>query len=638
MLDAMRQAATGWVSKVLLGLLALSFVAWGITGRQAGNTGGQVAQVGDVPISTQSFSRELERQIDGFRQQLQRGISLEQANALGIPERTLDTLIAQAALDDQALDYNLGVSDQGISDAIAKDPSFQVGGRFDRDVFRDALSRRSLTERQYINDLRSQIIRNQLATAIIGEVDPPQLLTETLYKYRAEIRDISYIRIDNTLIDPIGDPDQDVLKSFFEQNKDRYQAPEYRKLGYIALTPDVITDPANITDEQVSENYERRKARDFTSIARRQFHQIRYPSKEEAQAAAGMIADGKSFDDLLAAKNMTLAAADIGLKSKPEIIDADVAEAVFSAKLNDVVPVIEAGLGPAIVRVGKIEPETVTPLSEVADKIRGALAAREAVRRVTELYDEIENERGAGSTLPEAAQTLKLDYTVVDAIAADGSRPAGSPADEFPGQRDVARDAFLSDVEVENNPVRIGNNSYVFYEVLGIEPARPLTLEEAKDDVVADWKREETSTRVGDRATSLFERLKNGESLEDIGVEIGVLVKLRDNLRRNAAPDGLGRNAVAQAFAGPAGHTANAEADIAPDRILIRVDKVSVPDFAADSADAKAVDAQLQRSLQLDLLRAYETKLLASRPASVNQLAFDQITGRVENQGGGQYP
>ena len=631
MLDAMRQAASGWVAKVLLGLLALSFVAWGVSGRSVGYGTSQVAQVGEIPVTIQSFNRELEQQMQALSRQLQRGISVEQANALGIPESVLQQLVAQAALDDQARDYNLGVPDARVLQAITDDPSFQVDGQFNREIFQRALQNQRLREVEYVNILRSQIIRGQLATAITGEVAPPELLTKALYKYRTETRDISYLRIDTSAIDPIGEPEPDVLETYFEQNKGRFQAPEYRKLGYLELSPAVLKDPAKVTEAEIREDYESRVARDFTKPERRQFYQIRYPSKPEAEAAARLLQDGKSFSDLLSARNMTLQAADIGLKAKPEIIDPDIADAVFAAPLNDVVSVLDASLGPAIIRVAKIESETVKPLSEMSDKIRDALAERIAVEQVVDIYDQIENERGTGSTLEEAAKTLGLAYKIVEAIDRNGSVPAGSDNPDILGQAAVVADAFLSDVNVENNPVRAGNNRYVFYEVLDLTEERQQTLDEARTEAIAGWKREETSARVGERARELFDRMKSGADLESLGLEIGVLVKLKDNVRRTGQVEGLGANAISQAFAGPMGHIANAEADQAPDRILLRVDEVNVPSFVAESEDAKAVVGQLDRSLRLDLLRAYEAKLLDSRPPVVNQLVFNEITRRTQN-------
>jgi len=631
MLDALRQAASGIVAKVLLALLALSFIAWGVTGRTGGFATSQIAQVGDVPVTIQSFNRELEIQMQTVSRQLQRGISIEQANSLGIPEGVLQKLVSQAALDDQARDYNLGVPDARVVQAITEDPSFQAGGNFSREIFQRALQNQRMTEAEYVKLLKSEIIRGQLATAITGEVTPPKLLVEALYKYRTETRDVSYITIDQSTIEPIGDPEQGVLETYFEQNKERFRAPEYRKLGYVELSPDAIMDSAAVTDDEIRKDYESRKARDFTTPERRQFYQIRYATKEEAEAAARSLQEGKSFDDLLAARNMTLQSADIGLKAKPEIIDPDIADAVFQAAEGAVVPVLEASLGPAIIRVGRIEAQKVTPLEDVSDKIRNALAERAAVDRIVDLYDEIENQRGTGASLKEAADSLGLAYKVIDAVGRDGEVPKGSEKVEILGHLEVVRDAFESDVGLENNPIRVGNNRYVFYEVLGVTDARSLTLEEARDDVIAAWKREETSARVGERARELFERIKSGEDLEAVGLEIGVLVKLQDGVRRNSRIEGLSANAIAQAFAGPNGHVANAEGVTPPDRILLRVDEVTVPEFNADSEDAKAVEAQLARTLRPDLLRAYEAKLIDSRPPQVNMEVFNQITRRVPN-------
>lgn len=629
MLDALRQAATGWVAKVLLALLALSFVAWGVSGRTGGFGTSQVAQVGEVPVSIQSFSRELDLQMRTISRQLQRGVSIEQANALGIPENVLQKLVAQAALDDQARDYNLGVPDDRVLQAITEDPSFQAGGNFNREIFQRALQNQGMTEADYVDLLKSEIIRGQLATAITGEVAPPKLLVEALYKYRTEMRDISYLLIDQTAIEPIGDPEQSILETYFDQNKDSFQAPEYRKLGYIELSPDAIKDTNAVTEAEIRKEYDSRKARDFTTPERRQFYQIRYTTKDDAEAAAQLLQDGRNFDDLLSGRSMTLESSDIGLKAKPEIIDQDIAEAVFAAAEGDVVPVIDASLGPAIVRVGRVEAQKVTPFEEVSGKIRETLAERAAFDRIVDLYDQIENERGTGASLEEAARTLDLNYKIIDAVDREGDVPKGSEKVEILGHLDVVGDAFESDIGLENNPIRVGNNRYVFYEVLDITDARNLSLEEARDDVVAAWKREETSARVGERARELFDRMKSGADLETVGLEIGVLVKLKDNVRRNSQIEGLSANAIAQAFAGPNGHIANAEGATPPDRILLRVDEVTVPEFSPESEDAKAVEAQLARTLRPDLLRAYEAELLDTRSPQINMDVFNQITRRV---------
>ena len=629
MLDSMRQAATGWVAKVLLGLLALSFVAWGVADRVPGYGSGEVAQVGNVKITGLEFSRALEDRLGVLRRQLQRGLSLEQANAMGIPESVLNELVARAALRDQALDYNLGVSDDRIAEAISNDPSFQVQGRFDRDNFRYILQQLRLTEGEYVEQVRTQIVTSQIATAISGDIAPPELMTKALYKFQTETRSISHIVVGASNIDPVNDPDDATISTYFEQNKARYQAPEYRKIGYIALTPDSVTDPAAVSDADIRADYERLKASDYTLPERRQFNQIRYQSKEEAEAAARLLTEGKNFEDLLAARNLTMAGTDIGLKTEPEIIDPDIAKAVFAAELNAIVPVIDAGLGPAIIRVGKIEPGKVTPFEEVESKIREKLAARASRDRIGTLYDEIENERGTGAKLEDVASSLGMTYEIIDGIARDGSVPPGAASPDIPGQAQVVADAYQSDIQVENNPVRIGNNRYIFYEVLDIAETRPLTEAEARSQIIDDWKREEISARVGAKATELYDRLKGGATLESLASELGTSVQKTENVRRSATPATLSRNAVDQAFAGQDGHIANAEGAVAPDRILLRVDNITVPAFLPETEDAQLIARQLENGLQIDLLQAYQTKLLASREPTVNQAVFNQITGRT---------
>ena len=119
MLDSMRQAAGGWTAKVLLGLLVASFAIWGISGQFFGYGTGTVATVGQSEVTAVSFDRALRQRMLALGQQLQRGVSLEQARALGIPEQVLAELVGQAALDDQARLFNLGISEDTLAKEIA---------------------------------------------------------------------------------------------------------------------------------------------------------------------------------------------------------------------------------------------------------------------------------------------------------------------------------------------------------------------------------------------------------------------------------------------------------------------------------------------------------------------------------------
>src|SRR5262245_6244441 len=56
MLDQLRQGAQGWVSKLLMAVLVLSFAIWGIGGFN-GYHADRLASVGDAEVTVQDFSR-----------------------------------------------------------------------------------------------------------------------------------------------------------------------------------------------------------------------------------------------------------------------------------------------------------------------------------------------------------------------------------------------------------------------------------------------------------------------------------------------------------------------------------------------------------------------------------------------------
>ena len=111
MLDSLRQATSGITAKIFLGLIVISFMVWGVSGQFVGYGLGTAASVGNAEVTTQEFSRALNVRLQELGRQLNRGVSMEQARALGVPDQVLAELVSEAALDNQAMRYNLGVSE-----------------------------------------------------------------------------------------------------------------------------------------------------------------------------------------------------------------------------------------------------------------------------------------------------------------------------------------------------------------------------------------------------------------------------------------------------------------------------------------------------------------------------------------------
>jgi len=618
MLNQLRQGAQGLTSKVLIALLVLSFAIWGVGGFE-GYGAGTLATVGDQEVTVQEFAN-LYDQAQRVAQQ-----SGQRANA----DQVLGQLLAAAAVDDEASRYGLGISGDRVAREIAKNTAFQnAGGTFDRERFDALLVNARIDRDDYIEDVKRDLVRSQISESIGAGVEVPQPMVEAIYRLRNEERTISYFVVDGQTIEAVGAPSEAGLQAYFEDSKARFRAPEYRQLALLTLDPAALADPEAVSEEELAAEYQRRKA-GFEQPERRRVEQVRFADAAAAEAALKKTEAGQSIAAI--AEEAGTEVTDLGLKTKAEFIDSAVADAAFAAEMNTPVAVSEGAIEPSLIQVTEIEPGTVTPLEDVEPRLRTEIATRTAREKLSDFYDQVEDERAGGATLEEAAEKLSLPHRVVDAVSEDAATPDGGRISDIPSLQQVLREAFLSDIGIENSPIRTEGDSWVFFEVTDITPARDRTLDEVRDEVVAAWTASETESRIAQRADALLQRLEAGENLDALAAEIGKPVLTVEQVKRGAPPAGLTANAINQAFAGPEGHAANADGE-GHNRIILRVDRVVVPGFFAEADDAKAIRSQLSTALENDILATFHQQLRENRKISVNNAVYQQVIGQLTGQ------
>jgi peptidyl-prolyl cis-trans isomerase D len=238
----------------------------------------------------------------------------------------------------------------------------------------------------------------------------------------------------------------------------------------------------------------------------------------------------------------------------------------------------------------------------------------------------MEDERGGGASVIEAAQKLGLTAVTVDAVDRSGRLPSGQPAPNIPRGLDVVSQSFNSDVGVDNDPIQF-NGGYVWYDVLAVTPSRDRNLDEVKDQVEAKWRDDQITSRLRAKATDMVQKLEQGGKLADEAAQAGLNVETASGFKRDASLPGLPAGAVAAAF-----RTAKDGAGQAPDPggnawIVFRVTDVSVPPVDLASDGIKKLKENLQRGLTDEQLGEYITKLESEIGTNVNQNAFAQVTG-----------
>ena len=624
MLDLLRKAAQGWVAKFLLVLLVASFGVWGISGSILNAGSDAVITAGDTVVTPNEYRLAYDRQMAAVGRQIGAQLTTEQANAFGIQNQVVSQLVAGAVLDEQSRQMNLGLSKDRLAALVASDPSFQdFNGRFDRGNFQRVLRSVGMSEEDYLKSRSQVAVRTQIIEAVSDGFKAPDTLLAALAQFQSETRDVDYLLLTKDVLGPITSADDAALKTYFEANKARYGAPEYRKITYVKLQSEDITDPSSITEEAVREDYDSHQAK-YKIDATRTVDQLVFADKAAADAAAAKLAAGTTFDELAAEQGKSVADIHLGEFSQASAPDKAIADAAFAiTEAGGVSPVTNGAFGPVIVRVTAIKPESVQSFEEVAPEIRKELALIAANDELLNVHDGYEDARAGGMTMEEAAASQKLKTVTIDAVDRKAQTPDGTILKDLPESQTLLSEAFDADIGVETPPINIGSEGFLWFEVVDITEARDRTLDEVRDQVAADWLKDETAKALDAKADELKERVAKGATLEAVAGELSIAVESKQRLKRADSDPVFGEAAVKSAFGGGNGHygvIADAQGD---NRILFKVK--SVDNAVSVTADTVPQEQRTQISQRIgdDLLDQMVAELRDTYRITVNQALME---------------
>jgi peptidyl-prolyl cis-trans isomerase D len=634
MLRGMRKASSNWLGKtimaVVMGVLIISFGVWGIADIFRGFGQSTLAKVGGTEISTDQFRQFYTDRLQQIGRQFGRPLTTDQARAFGLDRQVLQQTIAEAALDEEARRLGLAQSDDETRRMIFSDPNFKApNGAFDPQRFDAAIRQFGYSEARYVAEQRKVSLRRQIAGTLSAGLEPPKVMMDALSRFQNEQRSAEYVRLTAAQAGTIDPPSPETLASYFDEHKIQFRAPEYRKIAFVAITPEDIAKWSDVSDDDAKKLYELRKDT-LGKPEKREVSQIVFPTVEEAAAARARIESGTSFDDLAKERGLKPADVELGSVSKSEIIDPDVAKAAFALTPGEISQPVQGKFGVALLKIGKIEPGVDVPYEIVAQGLKKEIATERARKSVADLRDKMEDERGGGASVIEAAKKLGLNAVTVDAVDRSGRRPDGQFATEVPKGLDVVTQAFGSDVGVDNDPISF-NGGYVWYDVLGITPTRERNLEEVKDLVEAKWREDQIASRLRTKATEMVQKLDQGGKLADEAASAGLTVETAANFKRDASLPGVPAGLITAAFRTAkdgAGQTAGAGDS---EWIVFRVTDISVPPVDLASDEMKKVKEQLQRSLEDEEIAQYVTKLESNLGTTINEAALAQVTGASGN-------
>lgn len=596
---------------ILMGMLILGLGGFGVTSFSGGVT--KVGSVGRIDITTDDYARALQTQVDAFSRQIGQRISVQEALAFGIDKQVVQGLIARAALDNEAERIGLSVGDEVVASELMGMNAFKgASGGFDREAYRFTLNRENLTEAQFETNLRRDIARDLLQGAVGGGFVAPAALTDTLYAWAGERRGFSMLRLAETdLTTPVADPTEAELKAHYEAHLDRFTRPEAKRITYASLLPEAIAKDQPVDDEMLRKLYQDRIA-EFVMPERRIVERLVYPDQAAAEAAMARLAEGTSFEDLVAERGLTLAAVDLGDVEEDELNGAG--PAVFAAAEGEVVGPLDSSLGPALFRVATILAAEETSFDEARETLAGEFQTDAARRLISGRVEEIDDLLAGGATLEDLAREAGLTLATLDYVP---GQPGDTLIEGYPAFRTAAEAVKVGDF---SEAIVLEDGGLVALRLDEIVPAAPIPFDEATDQVDEDWRKEALAAALSARATEIKSALEAGASIGSFGI-VDVTPEIDRNGFLADAPDSL----LGDVFAMSEGDVKVIEAP--GFAAVVRLDRI-LP-AATEGEEAEAVQASLaaqaQRAIAGDAFAAFTNALTAEAGITLDQSAINAV-------------
>ena len=134
---------------------------------------------------------------------------------------------------------------------------FGSQNKFDRPTFERILRLNNLTEASFFQEIRYNLVRNQLLNAIVGTNVIPDILTTEIYQYFQQRRNIRYITLQpsgNYI--KIKSPTKKNLKEFYKNTKTSFSTAEKRNVDILTITTEQLTKNIKIDNASIKNSYE----------------------------------------------------------------------------------------------------------------------------------------------------------------------------------------------------------------------------------------------------------------------------------------------------------------------------------------------------------------------------------------------
>ena len=500
-----------------------------------------VAKIGDESVSVQDVRQQL-NQIE------QRNPNMKPLEAL-YAQQIMRQLVFEKEIEYEAKRLGITVSDQERADRIRQYvPTAFKGGTFvGMDQYSaEVQARFQLTVPVFEELLRQGLLEEKFRKLVTDgiSVGPAELQDE--FRYKNEKVKLDYAMIKPEDLEAKISPDEAEIRAAYEKNKSKYQVPERRVARYALVDVNQIRQNVQVSDDMLKLQY-MANIQQYQVPNRVHAEHILFMTvgktdaeveeiKKKAEDVLKQVKKGGKFEDL--AKKYS---EDPGSKDKGGDLSwitqgqtvPEFEKTAFSLPAGQVSDLVKTQYGFHIIKVVEKETAHTKSFEEVKETLRPNLQLNQADKLASDTADKL-------SAAIRQSNKISLDDLAREFhLTVNETRPisATDPLLELANSQDAKDAIFRLKLQELSLPVRT-DRGYVVLSVKSIQTAHPGSLEEVRDRVITDLKREKSTELAKSKAEELTKRIKSGEKFDAAARALGLEPKTSDPIARDGSIPG----------------------------------------------------------------------------------------------------
>jgi peptidyl-prolyl cis-trans isomerase D len=448
MLQRIHDSFAKWLVVLVLGLIAFSFIFWGVDfGLTGVSTFAAKVNGEDVPLI--EFDRALQDRQNQY-QQIYR-TELPEEVRRDLRRSVVEELVRNTALKQRVEEQGYRASNERVTQSIREIAAFQVDGQFSLDVYRGLLANQGLAPTGFEELQRESLEIGDLERGIVDST----FLTPAEFRRYIELynqrREVAYAVFDADAFTANVTIDDAEIAARYENNQASYQTAETVDLEYLELQLADIAATVEVTDEELRAAYEAERERFETVEERRARHiliAVEDGEEDAARAAAeAVVARLRGGEDFaaVAAEVSTDAGTkaqggDLGWMGRG-ILVGPFEDALFALEIGQLSEPVRSDFGFHVIRLDEVRAGDLQSFEAVREELAAETRTREAE---SEFYDRAnELEDSAFDAYDDLAAVASATNLTVKTVA--GFPRTGDP-NLFANSAAVVQAAFADEI------------------------------------------------------------------------------------------------------------------------------------------------------------------------------------------------